>query len=111
VKLTDLHPEWRHWHHDAVRDGAIVTPATSREKAIGLAFDCPIHGAAHRVYVDFANPFDGADPVKRNNLWQRTGDSFETLTTNPSVDYTKYDNGMVRDASCWHGFITNGEVS
>lgn len=111
MRLTALRPAWRHWHHDAVRDGAIVTPATSREKAIGVEFDCPIHGTEHRIYVDFANPFDGAEAVKRNNLWQRTGETFDTLTTTPSVDYTKYDNGAVRDPSCWHGFLNNGEVT
>lgn len=114
MRLTELHPEWRHWAGDAMRDGVIVIPATSPEKAIGITFDCPIHRAAHRVHVDFANPFDGADPVKRKNLWKRTGETFETLTTAPSVDYTKYDDGAVRDPTCWHGYIGQtipGEVT
>lgn len=110
MKLIELAPLWRHWHHDAVSDGHITIPDTSHEKAIGCSFDCPIHGVVHRVYVDFANPFDGATVVVRKNLWQRTGDTFESLTLTPSVDYTKFDNGAVRDATCWHGFITAGEV-
>ena len=96
MKLTELDPRWQTWH--------------GRSERIEVSFDCPVHGKAHRVRVPFANPLDGGEPVKRNHLWQRTGDTFETLTLTPSVDYTKYDNGTVRDPTCWHGFITNGEI-
>jgi hypothetical protein len=33
-------------------------------------------------------------------LWQRTGETFETLTLTPSVDCSAWGH--------WHGFITNG---
>ncbi len=62
--------------------------------------------------MPFANPLDGAAPDRgRKHLWQRTGDSFETLTLTPSIDYTRFDNGTLRDPTCWHGFITDGEVT
>lgn len=97
VRLTDLDPRWGTW--------------SGRAERIEVSFDCPRHGKAHRVHVPFANPLDGGKPVERNHLWQRSGDSFDTLTLSPSIDYTKYDNGTLRDASCWHGFVRNGEVT
>lgn len=97
MKLLNLNPSWEHW--------------SGREGRIGINFDCPVHKKTHRVHVHFANPLDGEKPVERNHLWTRTGDSFDTLTLTPSVDYTKYDNGTVRDLSCWHGFVSNGEVT
>lgn len=96
MTLRELSPEWYGWYLDGGR--------------IGVTFDCPIHREGHRCYVPFANPLEGK-PEVRNHLWQRTGDTFETLTLTPSVDYTKYDNGTLRDPSCWHGFITNGDVT
>lgn len=36
------------------------------------------------------------------DYWERTGDTFDTLTLKPSIQ---------RVGGCaWHGFITNGEV-
>ncbi|HKC40600.1 MAG TPA: DUF6527 family protein [Gemmatimonadales bacterium] len=70
-----------------------------------------MHRKGHRCAVPFANPLDGAAPeTGRRHLWQRTGETYETLTLQPSVDYTRLDNGEMRDPTCWHGFITNGEV-
>ncbi len=40
----------------------------------------------------------------RTVYWQRTGDTFETLTLTPSVDAASHGVGH------WHGFITNGEI-
>lgn len=97
MRLTELNPEWYGWHGTGGR--------------IGVSLDCPAckDNKAHRVFVPFANPVEGK-PEQRNHLWTRTGETFETLSLSPSVDYTKYDNGTVRDPGCWHGFITNGEV-
>lgn len=99
MRLTDLNPAWGHW--------------SSGEGPIEVVLDCPVcPGAkAHRCHVPFANPMNGAKAVTRHHLWQREGDTFETLTLSPSVDYTKYDNGTVRDPNCWHGFIRVGEVT
>lgn len=99
MRLTDLNPQWKTW--------------SGRSERIEVCFDCPrcCGEKAHRVFVPFANPLDGGKPVTRQHLWQRTGDTFDTLTLTPSVDYTKYDNGTLRDPNCWHGHVTNGEVS
>lgn len=35
------------------------------------------------------------------NLWKRTGETFETLTLEPSI---------MQPRGCWHGHIKNGEV-
>lgn len=102
MRLAELNPAWYHWAHD--RGGG----------AIGVHFDCPVHRGspqAHRVFVPFRNPIGPAQPEQRRNLWDRTGESFETLTLSPSVDYTRLDNGQAHDASCWHGFIRDGAVS
>jgi hypothetical protein len=60
-----------------------------------------------RGYVAFANPLDGGPPhiSLGEPTWQRTGDTFETLTLSPSILRTRpYGCG-------WHGFITDGEVT
>lgn len=97
MRLADLHPRWGTWSGGTTR--------------IEVSFDCPVHGKAHRVIVPFVNPLDSGRPVMRTHLWFRTGETFDTLTLTPSIDYTKYDNGELRDPTCWHGWITNGEVT
>ena len=100
MRLTELNPRWYGWYSEGGR--------------IGIIFDCPVHRgtpAEHACAVPFANPIEGRPESDRKYLWQRTGDTFDTLTLTPSVDYTKLDNGELRDATCWHGFITNGEVT
>ena len=37
--------------------------------------------------------------------WQRTGDTFETLTLHPSILRSPQKGGCG-----WHGWVTNGEV-
>lgn len=106
MRLVDLNPTWQRWFHE--KDIPFGQPPTWH--AIGMSFDCPVH-RTHRVHVDFAVPFDDVKPVPRIHLWQRTGDTFETLTLAPSVDYTRYDNGELRDPTCWHGFVQNGNVT
>lgn len=89
-------------------------------RGIGISLQCPCCFKC-RVSVYFANPLDGGAPYglkpapegatpemaerfRRYNLrWQRTGDTFETISLMPSVD--------VSDSGHWHGFITNGEVT
>lgn len=101
--------------------GKEYEPAPLRT-GVGLAFDCP-HGEAcpksamggddpelrawyRRHYVDFANPLDGGPSVRAEHAWQRTGETFDTLTLTPSI-HSVADKG-----GCgWHGFITNGEVT
>jgi|CXWL01.1.fsa_nt_gi hypothetical protein len=69
---------------------------------MGITFDCPVH-KTHRLGVMFANPIDGLPPdSSATHLWQRSGDTFETMTLEPSVDASK--------VGCWHGKVTNGEI-
>lgn len=79
-----------------------------RREGVGVLLDCPCgrRDEDHQLYVPFANPVDGGAPLEtgKNHGWQRTGDTFETLTLTPSILRTPpYGCG-------WHGFITNGEV-
>lgn len=92
--------------------GREYEPAPRRE-GVGVIFDCPCgnHDEGHQCYVPFANPLDGGPPTDPGGWhgsggWQRTGDTFDTLTLTPSI-YRREDLG-----GCgWHGFITNGEVT
>lgn len=102
LKLVDLQPVF------ACHGGSGVTRSDTGEpiaetRGIGVIFDCPCgnHDEAHRCYVPFANPI-GPGPYVPEKGWQRTGDSFETLSLTPSI---------LRIGGCgWHGYITAGEV-
>lgn len=85
---------------------------------MGITFECPHcpEGQRIRLGVAFENPVDGGTPEPKRMVtfpdghrqesvrWQRTGDTFETLTLTPSVDAASHGVGH------WHGFITNGEI-
>jgi hypothetical protein len=91
MKLTELDPRW--------------TAHIKGQKGQGIIFLCP-HCKTHFIGIHFANPLGGgpalAAPSGSPNpeRWERTGDTFDTLSIIPSID-----------AKCWHGFITNGEVT
>lgn len=92
VKLTDLNPVFLPIRgHEGVTEGA------------GVQFDCPCgdKDENHRCFVGFANPI-GPGPYTNDKAWQRTGDTFETLTLTPSIQRFEYCK--------WHGFITAGNV-
>lgn len=107
-----------------------VTPADSaghgesfhRQEGIdgaqGLVLYCPCgYGkgdtTAHGLIIPFANPRnapsvpDNHGPLSRDGSkrprWTMQGTSLADLTLTPSVDVGK--------VSCWHGFITNGQIS
>ncbi len=114
MKLTDLQPRW------------FDVPGIGTDKD-GLTLLCPCSMCRStpekqvRLGVQFANPV-GADPkpllsiedklrhvhelrtfdVPPGYLWQRTGDTFETLTLSPSIN--------CEASGHWHGFITDGEI-
>lgn len=119
MKLTELNPRWVGAGGEGVsdKDG---NPVPERH-GVGLSFDCPCASCAAkrtgneesdfylRVFVGFANPLDGGPPhdPRPGAQWQRTGDTFETLTLTPSIQRHR-----VGDGGCdWHGFVTNGEVT
>jgi hypothetical protein len=101
VRLADLHPVFLTTGGSGVfyADGSAM-PVT---EGVGVCFDCPCgnHADDHRCYVPFSNPI-GPGPHVNGKGWQRTGDTFETLTLRPSVH---------RLGCGWHGFISAGDVS
>ncbi len=117
-KLVDLNPRWVGAGGEGVSnvDGSPVP----ERRGVGVSFDCPCQpcttqrtgGEADfylRVFVGFANPLDGgpAHDPRQGAQWQRTGETFETLTLTPSIQRHR-----VGDGGCdWHGFVTNGEVT
>jgi hypothetical protein len=102
VQLIDLHPEFLSAGGEGIsdRDG---NPVPERP-GVGVLFDCPCgnHDESHQLFVPFKNPIGDGVPYDGERGWQRTGETFETLTLTPSI---------LRIGGCgWHGFITNGEI-
>lgn len=97
MRLTDLDPGWSVTSegHAAGRTG------------MGITFKCPCGCPDSYLGVFFANPTDGGAPappeIDPKPRWQRTGDTFETLTLTPSIDASKSGH--------WHGHITNGNIT
>lgn len=103
MRLTELGPNWVGAGGEGIsdKDG---NPVPARH-GVGVAFDCPC-GCGTHCYVPFANPLDGGPTLQSERLgWQRTGETFETLTLTPSILRSKEHGGCG-----WHGFVTNGEV-
>lgn len=90
MRLIELNPRW--WRTCDTRGGQ------------GVSFDCPCCAGKERLAVAFANPTDGRPPVitPGMKMWQRVGDTFDTMTLAPSIDASTHGH--------WHGFITNGQV-
>jgi hypothetical protein len=113
VRLIELKPRWvginpanpdKHY----VLPGGQVAPSPIH---IGVSFICP-HCLDQRLAVLFHPIIDPdgwavkngwALPDATNKRWQRTGDTFNTLTLKPSIDCS--------GSKHWHGFVTNGEVT
>lgn len=95
MRLTDLSPSW-------VTDVRFSVPIQ-----LGVAFNCPCCGR-QKCFVPFANPIDPEELLASTNwrppspAWQRTGETFDTLTLSPSVDLSQRGH--------WHGHIIEGEV-
>lgn len=108
MKLTDLSPHW-----------ISLGPDKSGDDHLGITFRCPHcpvgeRGETTYLGVWFAQPVDPnhhpdidwptymlVHPTQ--HFWQRTGETFDTLTLTPSVDASAHGH--------WHGFITNGDVT
>jgi hypothetical protein len=101
MRLIDLHPQFYGAGGDAITDKH-GNPVPERH-GLGVTFDCPC-GCEHPIAIPFVNPLDGGpkhgDDPRRG--WQRTGDSFETLTLSPSI--------LRMDGCGWHGWVTEGEI-
>ena len=101
MRLTDLRPNW-------VGAGGVTTDMSgqpvSARRGVGVTFNCPC-GCESRLYVPFSNPLDGGPAIEERWGWQRTGDTFETLTLAPSIHRAAAKGGCG-----WHGFVENGGV-
>lgn len=102
MRLIELDPAWVGHGGEGVTD-ANGNPIPRRE-GVGVAFDCPC-GCGSPLFVPFANPLDGGPPYDKRCLWNRTGETFETLTLAPSILRSKEKGGCG-----WHGFVRNGEI-
>lgn len=101
MRLTELNPKWI-----ALKEGGDV---------VGITFMCP-HCREVHVGAWFAEPMDmdgvtGIDPEietffgkhPEDKRWNRTGDTYETLTLTPSIDTSAHGH--------WHGFLTGGAIT
>jgi hypothetical protein len=87
------------------------------ERRVAVQFRCP-GCRRERIVIPFANPPDGGpaspDMNRRGVLWQRTGETLETLTLTPSIDFRHTipsDRSWVAPRVChWHGWVRNGEA-
>lgn len=95
MRLTELTPRWT------------VPVRFSVSLPTGVSFLCPCC-MSRRLSVSFINPIDPQGLLSQTNwqpvgmAWERTGETFETLSLLPSVDYSQSGH--------WHGHIINGEV-
>lgn len=106
MRLSELNPRWQ--QHDG--------------RLVGVNFDCPgpccagkpsardVFDARERagetkiiIAVPFKTALDGS--AYRADGWDRTGDTFETLTLAPSIQAFGYEH-----QPHWHGWIRGGEV-
>jgi hypothetical protein len=84
--LIELNPEW-----------IGLTRTSSGE---GMTLVCPTCGPRHCLAVYFSNPLDGKESAPWQGMkWEREGDTFDTLTISPSINYP-----------CFHGWIEDGKV-
>ena len=69
-----------------------------------------------RLVVPFAQPVGGPpDPSMnvRGVLWRHTGETLESLTLTPSVDFSHVNGGVdgePREECRWHGWVQSGEA-
>lgn len=96
-KLVDLNPKFFKAHGHPDRSG------------LGITFDCPCLDPkcawGGTIAIHFANPIDGKSQLSwsgesrpNETFWQRTGETFETLSLSPSIHCVGH----------WHGWLRNG---
>lgn len=102
------------FYGDATATGHRRRPSIDGAQGLFLWCPCGLAGKpVHGLLVPFANPRNAPPappdhgPVsrdgKRNPRWTMSGTGLDDLSLTPSID--------VGDDHCWHGFITNGEVT
>lgn len=106
MRLAELEPSFFGAGGSGItRDGQ---PVPERH-GVGLMCRCPCGQCDPEtgwLAVDFENPLDGGPRIESAGPhWQRTGDTFDTLTLNPSILRSREKGGCG-----WHGWIRDGEV-
>ncbi len=107
MQLLDLAPHW-------------ICTAQGRH-GMGISLLCPAC-CKQRLAIWFKNPLDGGPAHDIEFLWERVGDTFETLSLSPSVDGSVPSKcpctrlgpdfaGDEFDVSHWHGYIRDGQVT
>jgi len=99
MRLTELNPVFLGNGGEGVTYVATGLPVPRRE-GVALSFDCPC-GCGSHVCLYLKPPLDGGPPLQEH-AWERTGDTFDTITLRPSILHHPCE---------WHGYITNGEVT
>lgn len=98
MKLIDLKPHWIGLGEPCwgIIIGITFLSPTTQLQRLGVLFQNLIdpNGWINKL----GNPIFFAD----QNRWLRSGETFETMSLTPSVDFSKYKE--------WHGFIANGEI-
>ncbi len=98
-RLVDLNPRWVGIHNFDVNSIYYI----------GVTFDSPTTGK--RLAVLFEPAIDPAGLAAKygwstyfpeSKKWQRTGETFDSLTLSPSLDFSSSGD--------WHGFINNGRT-
>ncbi len=114
MRLSELNPRWCNETPtlQGVYQGVTFDCPHCKIRRLGVWFDVPI-GEGSPVDIEaFQKTLDCDHPDHQLDLhethltllhWHREGDTFENLTLTPSIDASKF--------GCWHGFITNGEIS
>jgi hypothetical protein len=86
-------------------------------RRVAVQFRCP-GCRGERIVIPFANPPDGGAPAAEMNargvVWTREGDTLETLTLTPSVDFKHVAFSgppPYTPRPCnWHGWIRGGSA-
>lgn len=124
MRLAD--PWFEARFYGRVTEDGTMTTLDSIEGAQGLWLWCPCGagkpeyplegGRPHAILVPFANPRNApalpsnhgpfSNRTNSHPRWTMTGTSLDDLSCSPSVDV----GGGAGGTSCWHGFITSGEV-
>jgi len=113
TRLVDCNPRW-------------ITESGGRE-GCGVMFDCPEGHEDCRHAIPLTPALDGAAHASWQHngaVWQRSGDTFETLTLTPSIarrpEYESVNAALA--AGClpehitpsllcaFHGFIRDGQI-
>lgn len=110
MRLTELDPQFLNSGGHGITNSITGEPVPLRV-GVGLRFNCPC-GCGAPGYVPFSNPLDGGPAVDTaHDKWERTGDTYDTITLTPSILKTKWQDKDGNSHGCgWHGYITNGEI-